>query len=210
LFIYAVLILGLGWGFSGAAAALALSILMLPTITRTSEEILRLVPGGLREAALALGAPEWRSVWQVVLPTARAGIVTAVILGIARVVGETAPLLLTSVGADTMNINPFHGQQSSLPLFVFKQIKTLGLPNTISRGYAGAFVLLVIVLILFVSARLIGRARPERRGKTRRRNRRARKRVQNATTVATPTTPGKKTPSAGKHRRRRRREKQQT
>ena len=95
LFIYAVFVLGLGYGLSGFAGALALAVLMLPTVTRTAEVVLRLVPGGLREGALALGGTEWRMAKQVILPTARAGLVTAVILGVARAVGETAPLLLT-------------------------------------------------------------------------------------------------------------------
>src|SRR5262245_64584377 len=94
LFIYSVFILGLGWGFSGFAAALALSILMLPTVTRTAEEVLRLVPGGLREAALALGAPEWRVATKGGLPTARSGIITAILLGTAPVARGGAPVLL--------------------------------------------------------------------------------------------------------------------
>ena len=99
LFIYAVWILQFHHTFSGFAAALALSVLMLPTITRTAEEVLRLVPDGLREASLALGAPEWRDGLVVVLPTARSGLITAVILGVARAVGETAPLIMTAFGS---------------------------------------------------------------------------------------------------------------
>ncbi len=118
LFIYSILILRLGQGYSGFAGALALTILMLPTVTRTTEEMLRLVSSGLREAALALGAPAWRVTLQVVLPTARTGIATAVILGVARAIGETAPVLLTTFGASIMNWNPMSGAQSSLPLFV--------------------------------------------------------------------------------------------
>ena len=120
LFVYAVWVSE--FGFSGFAAALALSISMLPTITRTCEEVLRLVPDGLREASLALGATEWRTTWSVVLPTAQAGLITAVILGVARAVGETAPLIATAFGASPMNANPFHGPQAALPLFVYKQI----------------------------------------------------------------------------------------
>ena len=96
---------------------------MLPTITRTVEVVLRLVPDGLREASLAMGASRARTVWSVVFPTARTGITTAVVLGIARAVGETAPLLFTAFGYDLMNANPFRGPQESLPLFVYRNIR---------------------------------------------------------------------------------------
>ena len=165
LFIYAVWILGLGktfgrlpiveGGFSGFAASLALSVLMLPTITRTTEAVLRLVSSGIRESALALGAPEWRTTMQVVLPTARAGAITAVILGVARAVGETAPLILTAGGAFTMNWNPFGGPQDSLPYFVYRLV-TFAQQSQKDRAWTGAFVLVVIVLVLFVLARRIG------------------------------------------------------
>jgi phosphate transport system permease protein len=155
LFIYSILILQLGWGFSGFAGALALAILMLPTITRTTEEMLRLVSSGLREAALALGAPEWRVTLQVVLPTARTGIVTAVILGIARAIGETAPVILTSFGASAMNWNAFEGPQSDLPLFIYSAIRS-SQDNQVARAWTGAFVLMGMVLVLFVIARIIG------------------------------------------------------
>jgi phosphate transport system permease protein len=143
-----------GRGFSGIAASAALVVLMLPTVTRTSEEILRTIPDPLREASLALGAPQWRVVLRVVLPTAAAGLVTAVILGIARGVGETAPMLLTAFGSDNTNANPFNGPQEDLPLFVWKLIR---LPNQtqINRGFAGLLVLVMLVLILFVTARYI-------------------------------------------------------
>jgi phosphate transport system permease protein len=161
LFIYSALILGLGWGFSGFAASLALAVLMLPTVTRTTEEVLRLVPGGLREAALALGAPRWRVVLQVVLPTARSGAATAVILGMARAVGETAPLILTSFGASAMNANPFSGPQASLPLYIYQLVRNAD-PGQVRRAWAGALALVVIVLVLFSLARRIGRAAPAR------------------------------------------------
>ncbi len=106
-------------GFSGISGSVALAILMLPTMTRASEEILRTIPNGLREGALALGAPQWRLVQKVVLPTAIAGLVTAMLLSIARAVGETAPMLLTAFGTTATNTNPFHGPQSDLPLFVW-------------------------------------------------------------------------------------------
>ena len=154
LFIYAVWILQMGHTFSGFAASLALSILMLPTVTRTAEEVLRLVPSGLREASLALGAPEWRTVWTVVLPTARNGLVTAMILGVARAVGETAPLIMTAFGSQTINKDAFNNPQQSLPLFVWQQYQ-LQLPGPLARAWAGALVLITMVLVLFTIARLI-------------------------------------------------------
>gem|GEM_PF-118194 len=143
-----------GRGYSGFAAALALIVLMIPTVTRTSEEILRTIPDSLREASLALGAPQWRVVMGVVIPTALSGLVTAVILGIARAVGETAPMLLTALGSDNTNTNPFHGPQSDLPLFVWKLIRV---PNKTqnARAWAGMLVLVILVVVLFVTARLI-------------------------------------------------------
>jgi phosphate transport system permease protein len=158
LFVFAIWVVELDQGFSGFAAALALSILMLPIVTRTSEEVLRLVPGGLREASLALGAPEWRTTWHVVLPTARSGLLTAVLLGIARAVGETAPLLVTSLGSKVMNWNAFSGAQESLPHFVWDNVRS-PLPAQVDRAWTGALVLILMVLGLFVTARRVG-ARP--------------------------------------------------
>jgi phosphate transport system permease protein len=155
LFIYAVFILQFGQQQSGLAAALALTVLMLPTVTRTSEVVLRLVPGGLREGALALGGTEARMARLIVLPTARAGLVTAVILGIARAVGETAPLLFTAGGAYRMAWNPIGDRQDSLPLFVYRLIRS-PYDAQIDRAWTGAMVLLLIVLVLFVIARLLG------------------------------------------------------
>lgn len=145
---------GLGQGFSGLAAALALAVLMLPIVARTAEEVLKLVPASLREASYALGAPEWRTTMRVVLPAARTGLVTAVILGIARVAGETAPLVLTAFGTAAENVNPFTGNQSALPLFVYQQVFTPN-PTQIARAWAGALLLLGVVLVLFVAARLV-------------------------------------------------------
>lgn len=155
LFVYAIWIVQFQNDFSGLAAGFALSILMLPTITRTSEEVLRLVPGGLREGALALGAPEWRATWSVVLPTARAGVITAVVLGMARAAGETAPLIMTSFGASVMNANALKSPQDSLPLFVFNLIRSPQ-PAQIARAWTGALVLVVLVLVLFSIARAVG------------------------------------------------------
>jgi phosphate transport system permease protein len=155
LFIYAVWIVALGREFSGFSASLALSILMLPTITRTAEEVLRLVPNGLREGALALGATRWKTTIRVVMPTAASGLITAVILGVARAVGETAPLIMTSFGSTAMNSNPFNGAQDSLPLFVYRLIAN-PFEAQQQRAWTGALVLVLVVLILFTIARLLG------------------------------------------------------
>ncbi len=176
LFVFAVLILpyasdpGGFFGNNGAMAALALAIIMLPTMTRTVEVVLRLVPDGLRESSLALGASRARTVWSVVLPTARTGITTGVVLGIARAVGETAPLLFTAFGSDLMNTNPVSGPQESLPLFVYRNIRQ-PLESQINRGFTGALVLMLIVLSLFGLARFIGRDRSGREARRRRRQR---------------------------------------
>jgi phosphate transport system permease protein len=163
LFIYATLILPFAksislFSFNGFMASLALALIMVPTITRTVEVVLRLVPDGLREASLALGSSKARTTWSVVLPTARTGITTAVILGIARAVGETAPLLFTAFGYDLVNSNAFNGPQESLPLFVYRNIRKPD-QSAIARGFAGALVLMMIVLLLFGLARFIGRDR---------------------------------------------------
>jgi phosphate transport system permease protein len=155
-----------GHGFSGIAGSAALAILMLPTITRASEEMLRTVPDPLREAALALGAPRWRTTARIVLPTARAGLITAAILGVARAVGETAPMLLTAFGADTTNVNPLVGPQGDLPLAVWKLIRQ---PNQTQndRAWAGALVLVLLVLGLFLFARYIGNRGTKKLGRSR-------------------------------------------
>jgi phosphate transport system permease protein len=164
LFIYALWVVQAGQHFSGLAAALALSVLMLPIVTRTAEVVLRLVPGGLREASLALGGSRWRTTMRVVLPTARAGVVTAVILAIARAVGETASLLLTAGGAFKINANPVHGNQEALPLYVYR-LHGLAAESQKARAWTGALVLITMVLILFILARIIGSRTPGRRVK---------------------------------------------
>ncbi|HWI02606.1 MAG TPA: phosphate ABC transporter permease PstA [Acidimicrobiales bacterium] len=156
LFIYAFWVLGLGRGFSGFAAALALSILMLPIVVRSAEEMIRLVPAELREASFALGIPRWRTILRVVLPTASAGITTGVMLAVARVTGETAPLLLTAFGFDSIKNDPFSGPQSSLPLFVFSQASS-AFTTAVDRAWAGALTLIAVVLLLTVAARLVTR-----------------------------------------------------
>ena len=163
IFIYSIWVFE--FGFSGFAAALAISISMLPIITRTSEEVLRLVPQGLREASLALGTSEWRTVWSVVLPTGHSGLITAVILGVARAIGETAPLIATTFGAAVMNANPFQGPQEALPLFIFKLLTESAQGNVIAKAWTGCLVLMLMVLVLFTIARLVERpARPSTPG----------------------------------------------
>ena len=155
LFIYAVWIVQLGNRFSGFTASMALAVLMLPTITRTAEVVLRLVPAGLREASLALGASEFRTTWSVVLPTAQNGLVTAVVLGVARAIGETAPLLVTAGASTAMNANPVSGQQESLPRYVYDLVRA-PVDAQVDRAWSGALVLVALVLLLFTLARLIG------------------------------------------------------
>ena len=155
LFIFATWVLILGFPRSGLAASIAMSIMMLPIIIRSADVVLRLVPGNLREASAALGAPQWRTVWQIVLPTARSGLTTAVILGVARGVGETAPVLLTAGFTNTMNMNPTKSPMVSLPLAAFKLVSAAE-PNLIARGFATAAVLMLLVLILFTAARVLG------------------------------------------------------
>jgi len=172
LFIYSALVVSRpgGWelfNFNGFMASLALSLVMLPTVTRTVEVVLRLVPGGLREASLALGASRGRTVWSVVLPTARSGVTTAIVLGLARIVGETAPLLFTSFGNTIINANPFNGPQESLPLYVYRLVKQPS-ENERDRGFIGALVLIAVVLVLFFIARSLGRQTVARSGRLRR------------------------------------------
>jgi phosphate transport system permease protein len=156
LFIFAFWVVGLNQGFSGFAASLSLAILMLPVIIRSSEEMLKLVPMDLREASYALGVSQWRTVFSVVLPAAASGITTGVMLSVARVTGETAPLLLTAFGYDAIKANPFDGPQSALPLFVFSQAGS-AFEVSIRRAWAGALTLIAIVLILTFLARLVSR-----------------------------------------------------
>jgi phosphate transport system permease protein len=153
LFVYAALIINGYSTFSGISGAIALSILMLPTVARTAEEILFLIPDDLRTAALALGGTQWRVVRMVVLPAAKSGLVTAAILGVARVAGETAPLLLTAFGNSALNVNPFQDSMSGLPLYIFNQF-ILGSENDVNRGWVAAMVLMVLVGILFLAARI--------------------------------------------------------
>ena len=144
------------FGPSGFAASLALAILMLPVVMRSSEEMIRLVPADLREASYALGIPKWKTILSIVLPTASAGITTGVMLAVARVTGETAPVLLTAQLTDSINTSPFSGQQSGLGPYIFQQASSSAV-NHENRAYAAALVLIVIVLALYAGARLLTR-----------------------------------------------------
>jgi phosphate transport system permease protein len=155
LFIYASLILLAGFEKSGLAAALAISVMMLPIIIRAADVVVRLVPGNLKEASYALGSSQLRTVWHVTLPTARSGLMTAIILGTARGIGETSPVLLTAGYTASLNVNPTSDPMVSLPLAAFTLIKN-DAPNQQARGFGAAAVLLVLVLVLFIIARIIG------------------------------------------------------
>ena len=154
LFILSFWILALGQDYSGFAGSLALTILMLPIVVRSTEEMLRLVPDALREASFALGVPRWKTIVRIVIPTALPGIVTGVMLGVARIAGETAPVLLVTFGTNSLNENPFNGPQASLPLFVYQQAS---LPNqvAINRAWTGALTLILLVMLLNLAARLV-------------------------------------------------------
>jgi phosphate transport system permease protein len=179
LFIFAVLHETLGVGLSGWLVSMALVILMVPVIVRSTEEMLRLVPSELREASYALGIPKWRTIVKVVIPTAFNGIITGVVLGIARVAGETAPLLILVSTADSTNYNLFSGNQTALPTLIRKMFQDAGQtasgggytfdPKTgeriqggvtnyaVDRMWAAALTLILIILLLTVIARIIGR-----------------------------------------------------
>ena len=155
LFIYAAILIPFTKTVNGIQGSLALAILMIPTVARTSQEVLKLIPEDLREAGVALGGTQWRSVALVVVPAARSGLITAMILGVARVAGETAPILLLTGGSGTKNYNVFSGSLGSLPNYVW-QAFSAGTPESITRAWAGILVLLVIVVILFTAARILG------------------------------------------------------
>ncbi|MGB4136205.1 MAG: phosphate ABC transporter permease PstA [Microbacterium sp.] len=160
LFIYALFALIVGPGIRlGIMGALSLAVLMVPVVVRSSEEMLRLVPNELREAAYALGVPKWLTILKVVLPTSLAGIVTGVMLAIARVIGETAPLLITAGFTASMNYNLVDGRMMTLPVFVYTQYMNQGIPPEayVNRAWAAALVLILIVMALNLVARLIAR-----------------------------------------------------
>ena len=175
LFIYATLILIFGLQLSGLAAACALAVTILPIICRAGDVVLRLVPGGLTEASYALGSGQWRTVWFVTLPTARSGLATAVILGAARAIGETSPVLLTAGATGYLNFNPAHSPMMSLPLLAFTEVQSK-IPAETARGFGAAAVLLILVLALFAVLRVIGGRGPGQLTRRQQRRRAARSR----------------------------------
>lgn len=158
LFILSAVLYPITKSYSALMGALALTILMIPTIARTAEEVLLLIPNELREAGTALGGTQWRTVAMIVLPAARSGLMTAIILGIARIAGETAPLLLLTGGGDKVNPNPFNGSVGSLPYYIWKSFNA-GSPEAITRAWAGLLVLMILVLLLFITARALSNRR---------------------------------------------------
>jgi len=160
LFAYALFSIFLGPGTrTGLAGAVSLAVLMIPVVVRSSEEMLRLVPNELREAAYALGVPRWLTIVKVVLPTSIAGITTGIMLSIARVIGETAPLLIAAGFTASVNYNLFDGRMQSLPVFVYTQYANQGIPPEayLDRAWAAALTLILIVMALNLIARLVAR-----------------------------------------------------
>jgi phosphate transport system permease protein len=160
LFAYALFVIFYGPGIRmGAAGSVALSVLMIPVVVRSSEEMLKLVPNELREASFALGVPRWRTIIKVVLPTAVAGIATGITLSIARVIGETAPLLIVAGLTTSMNGNLFSGRMTTLPVFAYYSYSQPGFPPQAGydRAWSAALVLITIVMALNLVARIISR-----------------------------------------------------
>jgi phosphate transport system permease protein len=160
LFAFALFALFFGPGVRlGIMGAVALSVLMIPVIVRSSEEVLKLVPNELREASYALGVPKWRTIVKVVIPTAIAGLGTGITLAIARVVGETAPLLITLGLTRGTNVDPFDGRMATLPVFAYYQLTQPGVPPqaAIDRAWTAALLLIILVMGLNLVARLISR-----------------------------------------------------
>ena len=161
LFAYALFVLFFGPGVRlGIGGAVALSVLMIPIVVRSTEEMLKLVPNDLREASYALGVPKWRTITKVVLPTAMAGIVTGVTLAVARVAGETAPLLIIAGDTDSVNFNAFAERMATLPVYIYYSYMQPGVPPEFGqeRAWGAALVLIAIVMALNIVARLISRS----------------------------------------------------
>lgn len=160
LFAFAAFALVFGPGIRlGVMGSVALSVLMIPVVVRAAEEVLKVVPHSLREASYALGTPKWRTITKVVLPTALAGLVTGVMLAVARVIGETAPLLVTTGVTDSMNANPFDGRMQSLAVYAFNEYRNPGVMKeaAFDRAWAAALALLLVVMLLSLIARVIYR-----------------------------------------------------
>jgi len=162
LFIYALLITTFGFQRQGFAVSLALVLLMIPVVVRTTEEMLKLVPNDLREASLALGVPKYRTILRIVVPTALPGIITGIMLGIARVIGETAPLLILVGYSKSINNNLFSGFQGSLPGMIVNEATNITLKPAEGRVWGAALTLILIVLVLNLAARLIARSTTSR------------------------------------------------
>jgi phosphate transport system permease protein len=160
LFAYALFELFLGPGIRlGVMGSVALSVLMIPIVIRSSEEVLKIVPNHLREAAYALGTPKWRTITKVVLPTAFAGIVTGVMIAIARIVGETAPLLVTAGVVDSINTDPFNGRMQNLAVYAYNEYRSPGVMKQAAydKAWAAALTLIAIVMLLNIAARFVYR-----------------------------------------------------
>ena len=160
LFAYALFAVFIGPGVHmGLGGGVALSLLMIPIVVRSSEEMLKLVPADLREAAYALGVPKWKTIVKVVLPTALAGIITGITLAVARVIGETAPLLIIAGSTDSTNFNLFKDQMMTLPVFIYYSYTQPGNHPEIARpmAWGAALVLILIVLVLNLLARVLGK-----------------------------------------------------
>ncbi|KAB7834168.1 phosphate ABC transporter permease PstA [Streptomyces mobaraensis] len=164
LFILSFWIIMMDNGYSGFAGSMALAILMMPVVVRSTEEMLKLVPNELREASLALGVPKWRTILKVVLPTAIGGIATGVMLAVARVAGESAPIVLLVFGSQAINNNPFEGAQSSLPYYIYEQWAA-GNDASYDRAWGAALVLIAFVMILNLVARGIARWKAPKAGR---------------------------------------------
>ncbi|MET9731463.1 phosphate ABC transporter permease PstA [Streptomyces sp. NPDC006458] len=149
----------------GFAGSLALAILMMPVVVRSTEEMLKLVPNELREASLALGVPKWRTILKVVLPTAIGGITTGIMLSVARIAGETAPVLLLVFGNPFINNNPFEGAQASLPLYIYQQYQQSQSEAAYDRAWAASLTLIAFVMILNMVARGIARWKAPKTGR---------------------------------------------
>ena len=159
LFIYALWVATLGFERSGFAVSLALVLLMIPVIVRSTEEMLRIVPMDLREASYALGVPKWKTIAAIVIPTALSGIVTGILLSLARVMGETAPLLILVGYATSINFDMFGGFQGSLPGMMFDQVSAGAGANPVptDRLWGAALTLVLLIALLNVGARFIAK-----------------------------------------------------
>ncbi|MFI6849826.1 phosphate ABC transporter permease PstA [Kitasatospora sp. NBC_00085] len=164
LFVLSLWNVALGFNYSGFSGAIALAILMMPVVVRSTEEMLKLVPNELREASYALGVPKWKTILRIVLPTAIGGITTGLMLAVARITGETAPVLMLVFGADYINSNPFDGPQQSLPMYIWQQYAMVNNDYGYARAWGAALVLIAFVMGLNLIARGIARWRSPKGG----------------------------------------------